>query len=814
MAEIIAGSQKEGDSSAAVQENGVSPNNHGPSNRKEKRKEAKKLKRKQLRKDLAVKEREEEEARLNDPEEQVRLRLKEQEEAERAEKEKRLFDEREATWLEAARKAKEEAERNLLEESQGEPVKCENELNEDDSWEYIEEGPAEIIWQGNEIIVKKKKVRIPKRSVDQQADDEIASRPTSNPLPPQSAAFDDYRKANDTCMQALFESVAQQTPNFGTEQDKAHCPFHFKTGACRFGSRCSRVHFYPDKSCTLLIKNMYNGPGLAWEQDEGLEYTEEEVERCFEEFYEDVHTEFLKYGQIVNFKVCRNGSSHLRGNVYVHYKHLESAVLAYNSLNGRFFAGKQITCEFVGVTRWRVAICGEYMKSRHKTCSRGSTCNFIHCFRNPGGDYEWADWDKLPPKYWVEKMVALFGPSARDEDEEKEKCEELETPKKIPRDSRHHLSRFKSRDRHNVNGDSSTQDWCESGRFHHLECSRRTDYRHSRSRYDKTYDDKHMDDHERFHRFPEWSGSSDSEHSDSSDSFSDYKDSKREAYSGHGQHSSRGIEAYHTDCEHTCDLGYLDSDTENDYSDKYSRHSRRAVYRHHRRNGSTQREESLKSDYFDHSPKKGFSCKNRDKIRGYPEEDGHSSHIDDHWSRKEHHRSHGSSRRNETCDTEEHSERWSCNKSSSDATRCGSPHANNVTSNVGHHKNVYISKDYAHPDSIHDRIVSSERKQSRDDTGSPDDTHHERHYQKHFSSSGERKRKRAEASRKKRNDDIEDLDDLKREKRSSRRDKTACGQENPDAVRNEQLLRKSSKRKHRRHAIDEDSEHLIDDYSN
>lgn len=54
-------------------------------------------------------------------------------------------------------------------------------------------------------------------------------------------------------------------------QDKAHCPFHLKTGVCRFGQSCSRVHFYPDKSCTLLIKNMYNGPGLAWEQDEGLE---------------------------------------------------------------------------------------------------------------------------------------------------------------------------------------------------------------------------------------------------------------------------------------------------------------------------------------------------------------------------------------------------------------------------------------------------------------------------------------------------------------------------------------------------------------
>lgn len=34
-----------------------------------------------------------------------------------------------------------------------------------------------------------------------------------------------------------------------------------------------------------------------------FQFTDEEVERSFEEFYEDVHTEFLKFGEIVNFKV-------------------------------------------------------------------------------------------------------------------------------------------------------------------------------------------------------------------------------------------------------------------------------------------------------------------------------------------------------------------------------------------------------------------------------------------------------------------------------------------------------------------------------
>jgi hypothetical protein len=34
-----------------------------------------------------------------------------------------------------------------------------------------------------------------------------------------------------------------------------------------------------------------------------LQCTDEEIEQSYEEFYEDVHTEFLKFGELVNFKV-------------------------------------------------------------------------------------------------------------------------------------------------------------------------------------------------------------------------------------------------------------------------------------------------------------------------------------------------------------------------------------------------------------------------------------------------------------------------------------------------------------------------------
>ncbi|XP_044985167.1 zinc finger CCCH domain-containing protein 16 isoform X1 [Hordeum vulgare subsp. vulgare] len=387
------------------------------STRSERRKERKKQRRRRARREAAAAARAAAEALAADPEEGRRLRELEEAEADASDRARRAFEDAERRWLEkAASRAAEEAaaeeEACAAEASTRDKYNDDHrdETEEDGEWEYVEDGPAEIIWQGNEIIVKKKKVKIPKKAEAKPLSQE-EERPTSNPLPPQSVAVDSQRREPSLSARELLEKVAQETPNFGTEQDKAHCPFYLKTAACRFGVRCSRVHFYPDKSCTLLMKNMYNGPGLVLEQDEGLEFTDEEIEQSYEEFYEDVHTEFLKFGELVNFKVCRNGSFHLRGNVYVHYKALDSALLAYNSMNGRYFAGKQITCEFVALTKWKSAICGEYMRSRFKTCSHGVACNFIHCFRNPGGDYEWADWDNPPPKYWTRKMAALFGPS-------------------------------------------------------------------------------------------------------------------------------------------------------------------------------------------------------------------------------------------------------------------------------------------------------------------------------------------------------------------------------------------------------------------
>ncbi|KAL1021752.1 hypothetical protein UPYG_G00017540 [Umbra pygmaea] len=187
-----------------------------------------------------------------------------------------------------------------------------------------------------------------------------------------------------------------EAPDFGTEQDRANCPFFLKTGACRFGDRCSRKHVHPPCSTTLMIRGMFATFGMDqrsrddYDTDACLEYSEEEVLQQFVDFYEDVLPEFRNAGKVVQFKVSCNFEPHLRGNVYVQFDTEEQCREAFMIFNGRWYAGKQLQCEFSPVTRWKTAICGLFDRQK---CPKGKHCNFLHVYRNPGNEFWEADRD-------------------------------------------------------------------------------------------------------------------------------------------------------------------------------------------------------------------------------------------------------------------------------------------------------------------------------------------------------------------------------------------------------------------------------------
>lgn len=164
---------------------------------------------------------------------------------------------------------------------------------------------------------------------------------------------------------------------FGTEKDKVNCSFYFKIGACRHGDRCSRVHNKPSFSQTILIQNLYVNPqNSAKAQGDGQEITDEENQKHFDEFFEDIYVELEeKYGPIEEMNVCDNLGDHLIGNVYVKFRYEEDAEKAVEELNNRWFSGKPVYAELSTVTDFREAGCRQYEIG---ACTRGGFCNFMH----------------------------------------------------------------------------------------------------------------------------------------------------------------------------------------------------------------------------------------------------------------------------------------------------------------------------------------------------------------------------------------------------------------------------------------------------
>lgn len=194
--------------------------------------------------------------------------------------------------------------------------------------------------------------------------------PYHNPFPPE-----DYDNSNNSQI---------------TQQDI--CYFFAKTGACKFGDNCNKIHtpayHFTDISTanvntsTLLIRNMFDKVGftssMSYEgEDVTLENDDIAIYNDFKEFYNDAYPVFAQFGTIVDFRVCSNHQKHLRGNVYIKYRTQEDCIRSFSAFNGRLFDSRRLICEFCRVDDFDAATC------RMTHCSKGNDCNFWHIFKNP-----------------------------------------------------------------------------------------------------------------------------------------------------------------------------------------------------------------------------------------------------------------------------------------------------------------------------------------------------------------------------------------------------------------------------------------------
>ncbi|RKP11087.1 hypothetical protein THASP1DRAFT_27122 [Thamnocephalis sphaerospora] len=173
------------------------------------------------------------------------------------------------------------------------------------------------------------------------------------------------------------------------------CFSYARTAACRFGTSCTCRHPpAPLASKTLLIRNLFNVDRrtLPADLDDALEHDDDEEEQRYAAFFSDMMIEFAKFGTIVQFKVCRNEATHLRGNMYIQYAAETEAATAVRSTRGRWYASKRLLPELVDISNWREAVCGMFERAVAGKggggCTKGAACNLLHVYQNPGGAYQ------------------------------------------------------------------------------------------------------------------------------------------------------------------------------------------------------------------------------------------------------------------------------------------------------------------------------------------------------------------------------------------------------------------------------------------
>ncbi|XP_062551276.1 U2 small nuclear ribonucleoprotein auxiliary factor 35 kDa subunit-related protein 2 isoform X2 [Armigeres subalbatus] len=170
--------------------------------------------------------------------------------------------------------------------------------------------------------------------------------------------FAEYLVGIDDHLPTLCESVHSRPGGNA-------CVFFKKVGACRYGARCSSDHATPGLSELLLLPNFFAHPALDHQQhpeyglDSSIEFDDDELYRCYKEFFFDIIEEFESFGKIAGIFVTRNYEPHLRGNVYVQYAKLRDAAKSYHRMKGRFYASKQLRVEFRSPITWTAAVCGK-----------------------------------------------------------------------------------------------------------------------------------------------------------------------------------------------------------------------------------------------------------------------------------------------------------------------------------------------------------------------------------------------------------------------------------------------------------------------
>jgi len=181
----------------------------------------------------------------------------------------------------------------------------------------------------------------------------------------------------------------RQAHSYGTEDDPLNCSFFLRMGACRHGENCPKRHPQPAFSQTLMFEHLWIAPKSVLKN-------RRKREAHYEDFYEDVLEECLKFGEVEELLVVQNMGDHMIGNCFVRFASEEIAEKALQGFQNRYYAGRKVHVKFSPVQDFAHSRCNDFRENR---CLRGQYCNFAHY---------------CPPPRWASKYFSANEPHYRE----------------------------------------------------------------------------------------------------------------------------------------------------------------------------------------------------------------------------------------------------------------------------------------------------------------------------------------------------------------------------------------------------------------
>lgn len=130
--------------------------------------------------------------------------------------------------------------------------------------------------------------------------------------------------------------------------------------------------------------------------------TDEQIQKDFDLFYQDIFVHVAKLGQINDMAVCEN-ENHLSGHVYIKFNDYNDAIAANLQLNQEWYNGKPVYSELSPVNILADAHCKSW---DHGHCDRGAKCNYLHV-KQPTQGIKKSLWDSQTKTYTLKKLEML-----------------------------------------------------------------------------------------------------------------------------------------------------------------------------------------------------------------------------------------------------------------------------------------------------------------------------------------------------------------------------------------------------------------------